>query len=118
MKYLLISLAIISIFITCSFPVVQEVSFISDTYEPTDHVEILSSWPRNRKFIEISKLEVSTGDRAEEELIDKAKEIGADAIVIGASHRRGYLEVPIDAGKTHRKVLLDRIQAIAIKYNP
>ena len=79
MRYILISLAIVFTLSGCGFPSVQEVRFITNTFEPTDHVEVLDSWPQDRKYIEISELEVSAGDQAEEALVEKAKELGADA---------------------------------------
>ena len=119
MKKKLLSFAIIFILASCSFPPVQEVRFITKTYEPTDHVEVLYSWPHDRNYIKISELEVSAGDHAEDSLIDKAKEIGADAIVIGAPHRHSQVYVPIN-GKiiSDRAVAFESIRAIAIKYKP
>ncbi|MGR9116132.1 MAG: hypothetical protein ACU85E_10225 [Gammaproteobacteria bacterium] len=115
MRYIL--LAIVLILTACGFSSVKEVKLISNTFEPSDHVEVLQTWPQDRKYIAISELEVSVGDQAEDALIEKAKEIGADAIVIGEKHRHGQVEAPID-GKTTDKVILNSVRAIAIKYRP
>lgn len=119
MKDILIVLTIAIMLTACGLPSVKEVRYITDTFEPTEQVEVLYTWPHDRKYIAISKLEVRAGDYAEEALTAKAKEIGADAIVMGPIQRHGRVEVPIDGnGKTTCRVTLDCVPAIAIKYRP
>ena len=108
----------------CGLPSVQEVRYTMDTYEPTTNVEVLQTWPRDRNYIEIAELEVSAGDQANNALLDEAKKMGADAIVIGPIHKHSKVYVPIDAGLINgtssgfRSVSLDSVRAIAIKFQP
>ena len=125
MKYT-ISLLLVVLFAlnACGLPSVQENRYTMDTYEPTTNVAILQSWPRDRKYIEIGDLEVSAGPQANDALLDKAKEMGADAIVIEPVHRHSQVSVPIDAqmgqgaSSSFRSVTLNSVRAIAIKFQP
>ncbi len=107
----------------CGVPPVQVNRYTMDIYEPTANVEILHTWPLNSKYIEIADLEVNAGgDRANDALLDKAMEIGADAIVIEPVHLHSQVYVPIDAEMQNgvsprfRKVALNSVRAIAIKF--
>jgi hypothetical protein len=110
--------------ISCGLPLVEVEKYTMDTFEPTTNVAILQTWPQDRKYIEIADLEVRAGDQAYDALLDKAKEMGADAIVIEPVHRHSQVYVPIDAqmGKGassgFRSVTLDSVRAIAIKFQP
>jgi hypothetical protein len=98
--------------------------YTSDTFEPTANVEVLQTWPRDRKYLEIAELEVSAGAKANNALLDKAKEMGADAIVIGPPHRHSQVQVPIGGtisdgpAGSFRGVPLNSVRAVAIKYQP
>ena len=125
MKYT-ISLFLVVLFAlnACGLPSVQENRYTMDTFEPTTNVAILQSWPRDRKYIEIGDLEVSAGHKANDALLEKAKEMGADAIIIEPVHRHSQVSVPIDAemgqggSSGFRTVTLDSVRVIAIKFQP
>jgi len=110
--------------LACGLPTVQEMRYTSDTFEPTATVEVLQTWPRDRKYLEIAELEVSASAKANNALVDKAKEMGADAIVIGPTHQHGQVHVPIGGtisdgpAGSFRGVPLNSVRAVAIKYQP
>ncbi|WP_155920533.1 hypothetical protein [Methylobacter luteus] len=94
-----------------------------DTFEPTADVEVLNTWPRDRKYFAIGELEVSTSDQANNALVRKARQMGADAIVLGPARERSQVYVPIDSplntnSVSFRGVSLNSVRAIAIKYEP
>jgi len=123
MRYTLILLGVIFALTACSLPQVREVRYISDTFEPTDKVEFLNTWPRERKYFAIGELEVSAGKHANNALLSKAREMGADAIVVGPAYERSQVYVPIESpsnttSSSYRGVPLNNVRAIAIKYEP
>jgi hypothetical protein len=125
MRHTIILLLVVLFALTaCGLPSVQEVRYTMDTYEPTTKVEVLQTWPRDRNYIEIAELEVSAGHQANNALLDEAKKMGADAIVIGPTHQHSKVYVPIDAGLINgtssgfRSVSLEGVRAIAIKFQP
>jgi len=119
MRYKLSLLVVLFALTACGLPSVQAVRYTMDTFEPTTNVEVLQTWPRDRKYIEIAELEVSAGDQANNALLDKAKEMGADAIVIEPAHRHGQAYVPIGGALSEsRAVTLNSVRAIAIKFEP
>jgi hypothetical protein len=121
MRYkLCLFLVVLFALTACGLPSVQENRYTMDTYEPTTNVAILQTWPQDRKYIEIADLEVRAGDQVYDALLDKAKEMGADAIVIEPVHRHSQVYVPIDKGASSafRSVTLDSVRAIAIKFQP
>jgi len=124
MRYQLILLIMLCSLSACGLPTVQEMRYTSDTFEPTATVEVLQTWPRDRKYLEIAELEVSASAKANNALVDKAKEMGADAIVIGPTHQHGQVHVPIGGtisdgpAGSFRGVPLNSVRAVAIKYQP
>jgi len=125
MRYQLILLIMLCSLLACSsLPTVQEMRYTSDTFEPTVNVEVLQTWPRDRKYLEIAELEVAAGAKANNALRDKAMEMGADAIVVGPPHRHGQVQVPIGGtisdgpAGSFRGVPLNSVRAVAIKYQP
>jgi len=125
MRYKLILLIILFSLFACSgLPSVREMRYTMDTFEPTANAEVLQTWPRDRKYLEIAELEVSAGSKANNALLERAKEIGADAIVIGPPHQHGQVHVPIGGtisdgpAGSFRGVPLNSVRAVAIKYQP
>jgi hypothetical protein len=125
MRYRLILLIILfSLFACGGLPTVREMRYTSDTFEPTANVEVLQTWPRDRKYLEIAELEVAAGAKANNALRDKAMEMGADAIVVGPPHQHGQVHVPIGGtisdgpAGSFRGVPLNSVRAVAIKYQP
>jgi hypothetical protein len=123
MRYTLTLLVVLFVLTACSQPQVREVKYTMDTFEPTADVEVLSTWPRDRKYFAIGELEVSTSDQANNALVRKARQMGADAIVVGPTRERSQVYVPIDSplnanSVSFRGVSLNSVRAIAIKYEP
>jgi hypothetical protein len=121
MRYTLSLLLVVLFSLTaCGLPSVQVVRYTMDTFEPTTKVKVLQTWPQDRKYIQIGELEVSAGDQANNALLDKAKEMGADAIVIEPAHQHGKVYVPINAGFSggYRNITLESVRVIAIKFEP
>ncbi|WP_020160765.1 MULTISPECIES: hypothetical protein [Methylobacter] len=123
MKYASVLLVVFFSLAACGPPTVQEVRYTRDTFEPTANVEVLDTWPRDRKYRQIAELEVSAGDHANDALVEKAREMGADAIVIGPAFQHSQVHVPIDsaingASRSYRAVPLNRVRGIAIKFEP
>lgn len=123
MRYTLTLLVVLFVLTACSQPQVREVKYTMDTFEPTADVEVLKTWPRDRKYFAIGELEVSTSDQANNALVRKARQMGADAIVIGPVRERSQVYVPIDSqlntnSTSFRGVSLNSVRAIAIKYEP
>lgn len=123
MRYTLTLLVVLFVLTACSQPQVREVKYTMDTFEPTADVEVLNTWPCDRKYFAIGELEVSTSDQANNALVRKARQMGADAIVLGPVRERSQVYVPIDSplntnSTSFRGVSLNSVRAIAIKYEP
>ena len=119
MRYKLSLLVVFFALTACGLPSVHDVRYTIDTYEPTTNVEVLRTWPLDRKYIEIAELEVSAGDQANNALLEEAKEIGADAILIEPPHIHSRVSVPIGNSINEvRSVTFTSIRAIAIKFVP
>ena len=106
-------------------PNVRYLEYTSEHYEPTQHVEVLHAKPPSRDFIELGVISVPAkiapidkGSRNPiDHLVDKAKSIGADAILIlGERSSGGAVLMP--AGNTYIAVpTTGKIEALAIRYN-
>mgnify|MGYP000843932878 CR=1 FL=1 len=123
MRSVLTLSVVLFVLAACSQPQVREVKYTMDIFEPTVDVEVLSTWPRDRKYFAIGELEVSTGDQANDALVRKARQMGADAIVVGPGRERSQVYVPIDSplntnSTSFRGVPLYSVRAVAIKYEP
>lgn len=123
MRYVLTLLVVLFLLTACSHPQVREVKYTNDMFEPTVDVEVLSTWPRDRDYFAIGELEVSASDQANKALVRKARQMGADAIVVGPVRERSQAYVPIDSplntnSTSFRGVSLSSVRAIAIKYEP
>lgn len=92
---------------------VKVVRYTPDTLPPTDRVEVLTSEP-TRDYSAIAELSVKEGDDAILELAEKAKAIGANAIILIGQRSGGAVAVPI--GNMVYAVPVNRVVAIAIKY--
>ena len=118
MKYLKFLFFILTIFFltSCSLPIPVRVASYTDTqYNPTNTIDVIRTNSVSRDYIELAELRTRVGilsrDQAIINIKEKAKEIGADAIIIlgketqGAIITTNTLAVPIQ----------DMV-AIAIKY--
>lgn len=94
------------------------------TYPPSDNVEVLRVKPVEDDFIELGELKLRLKKSTEENAIlymkDKAKAIGASAIVILGEQDEGSVAVPIATGYGGYPMYgtVDRryLKALAIRY--
>ena len=107
-------------FSACS-PSVNFMKYSEDNSPPTNSVEVLRSKPVEKEFVELGELslQIKKGIFGNQEeavlnLKKKAKEIGADAIIILGEESEGSVIVPI--GDSYTSVDKRYIKAIAIKY--
>lgn len=107
----------------CS-PNIRYLEYTSERYEPTQHVEVLQAKPPSRDFIELGVISVPAkiapidkGSRNPiDHLVEKAKSIGADAVLILGERSSGGV-VLMPAGNTYIAVpTTGKIEAIAIRY--
>ena len=104
----------------CS-PSVNFMKYSDDNYPPTNSVEVLRNKPVEKEFTELGELSIqvkkgifSNQEEVVLKLKEKAKEIGADAIIILGEESEGSVIVPI--GNLYTSVDKRFIKAIAIKY--
>ena len=106
----------------CS-PNIRYLEYTSEHYEPTQHVEVLHAKPPSRDFIELGIISVPAkiapidkGSRNPiDHLVEKAKSIGADAVLILGERAGGVILMP--AGNTNIAVpTTGKIEALAIRY--
>jgi len=120
MKKFLFNFGVIIFLISCAPTTVR---FSKNFYSPTKEIEILTEFPTNREFEKIAILTVSDEDifplkDPKSIFIDKAKELGADALVIdsvllGVSQSTIFY-VPGNSEIDPKDVLI--VWAYAIKY--
>lgn len=104
----------------CS-PSVNFMKYIEDNYPATNSVEVLRNKPVEKEYVELGELSLrvkkglfSNQEEAVLKLKEKAKEIGADAIIILGEDTEGNVIVPI--GNLYTTVDKRYLKAIAIKY--
>lgn len=121
MKTNTIKIIFILLFISGCSPSVNFMKYNEDNYPPTNSVEVLRNKPVEKEFVELGELSIQVkkgilGNQEEVvlKLKEKAKEIGADAIIILGEESEGSVIVPI--GKLYTSVDKRYIKAIAIKY--
>ena len=117
MKNLITIIFVTLLFLSCS-PSVNFMKYIEDNYPPTNSVEVLRKKPVEKEFVELGELSLRIKKSNQEEAVlflkEKAKEIGADAIILLGEDSEGSVIVPI--GNLYISVDRKSINAIAIKY--
>ena len=111
-KIILMFLLALAIF-SCT-PSVDFMRYSEEIYPPTNKIEVIRNKPVERDFVEIGELSVEKQENAILLLKEKAKEIGADAIIILGEKSDGGFLLPtpyiyLYSDETY-------IAAIAIKY--
>jgi|SRR5690554_2977710 len=121
MKIIVYLITLSTVFLISCSPSVNFMKYSEDNYPPTNSVEVLRSKPVEKEFIELGELSLqvkkgifSNQEEAVLKLKEKAKEIGADAIIILGEESEGSVIVPI--GQLYTSVDKRFIKAIAIKY--
>ncbi len=116
MKILIIIIAAL-LLCGCS-PSVNFMKYTENTYPPTNSVEVLRNKPVSQEYTELGELSLKIKKSNEEEAVlklkEKAKEIGADAIILLGENSEGSVLVPV--GNLYASVDMRYIKVIAIKY--
>lgn len=101
---------------------VKYMAYTGQKYPPSTSVEVLRAKPISREFIELGELRLRISSRNEETAVlslrEKAKNIGADAIVILGESSGGAVAVPITSGQNAMYSVVNKryLNALAIKY--
>lgn len=114
-------IATLAIGLTACTPLVHVSSLSSKTFPPTNEVEILATQVPSRRYVEIAELEVVNEYSREsqfEALKKKAKEVGANAVILVAEANKGAIAVDSWGayGGSAMVIPVRRIRGIAIRY--
>lgn len=112
MKKLLPLLVFLTFFISCSS--VDFLRYTDQTFEPTNEVEVFQTNPPEKEYTELGLLSTETGDDAIIDLKNKAKEIGANAIIIIGEKNKGTVAMPV--GNMAYGIPINELEAVAIRY--
>lgn len=112
MKKFLPLLIFLTIFISCSS--VEFLRYTDQTFEPTKEVKVFQTNLPEKDYIELGLLSAETGKNAIIDLQNKAKEIGANAIIILGERNKGTVAMPI--GNMAYGVPVNKLEAVAIRY--
>lgn len=120
MKRAILFLSIIAVLaLSCAMqPRVKVMRYTAEIFPPTTQIEVLHTKPVTRDYMEIGEIAIRLTKATEENavvyLIGKAKELGADAIMIIGERSKGAVAMPI--GTMAVAVPIRELYAIAIKY--
>lgn len=121
MKIKIILLFFVTLTIYGCSPSVNFMKYSEDDYPATNSVEVLRNKPVEKEYVELGELSLrvkkglfSNQDEVVLKLKEKAKEIGADAIIILGEETEGNVIVPI--GNLYTTFDKRYLKAIAIKY--
>jgi hypothetical protein len=99
-------------------PSVQVMRFIEESFPQTQNVEVLRTAPSEKEYVEIGEISLRVGSanrpNAILQISEKAKELGADAIILMGERNTGAVALPM--GNAMTAVTLQEIYVIAIKY--
>jgi hypothetical protein len=117
MKHLLILSTALLIFSACA-PSARFGRYTETTYQPTAEVEVFRSKPPGRPYTELGEIRLRIKKSNEDDAIfvlkEKAREIGADAVIILGEEYRGSAIVPV--GNMAIAVPKKDLVGIAIRY--
>ena len=98
MKYLLILLLPILFLFGCA-PRVQAIPYTEQLYPPTTAIEVFRTKMPQREYVELGEIWIDgTQADAVHRLVEKAKEMGADAIMLMPVVTDGYVSQDIHTG--------------------
>lgn len=117
MKIITYIIVLLIFLIGCSTPV-KVMRYTTEIFPPTQKVEVLRTKSIERDYIEIGEVSIrlkkSTESNAVALLAEKAKELGADAIILMGERSRGAVAMPV--GSMIAAVPLRELYGIAIRY--
>ncbi|MCW9705803.1 hypothetical protein [Fodinibius salsisoli] len=105
-------LLLLTIFISCSN--VDFLRYTDQTFEPTKEVKVFQTNPPEKDYMELGLLSAEAGNDAIVDLKNKAKEIGANAIIILGERNKGTVAMPV--GDMAYGVPINELEAVAIRY--
>jgi hypothetical protein len=111
-------LALIACAATPTAPTARFTRYTNADYPPTTEIEVLRTKPADRLYIELGEISLRLTKSNESDAIlmlkEKAKEIGANAILILGEQTRGAVAFP--AGYMAVAVPIRDLVAVAIRY--
>jgi len=106
-----------SVLIACA-PTARFARYTDLSFPSTTEVEVLRTKPADRPYIELGEIRLQLKKSNEDDAIlvlrEKAKEVGADAIVILGEQSRGAVLLPM--GSMTVAVPLRDLVAVAVRY--
>ena len=112
MKSILLLLISFTFFISCSS--VDFLRYTEQTFEPTQEFQVFQTNPPDKDYTELGLLSTETGKKAIINLKKKAKEIGANAIIIIGEKNEGTVAMPM--GNMAYGIPIKKLEAVAIRY--
>lgn len=109
--------------LSACMPSVHVMRYTTALFPPSSNVEILRTKPADREYIEIGEVSIRLKegalyqrlrDNAVLMLAEKAKELGADALILIGERQRGATYVPV--GRSVVGVNKQDLVGVAIKY--
>jgi uncharacterized protein YbjQ (UPF0145 family) len=99
-------------------PQAQVMRYTNEIFQPTSKCEVFHTKQIGRDYIEIGEVSVRLNKSTEENAIaylnEKAKELGANAIIIIGERTRGAVAMPV--GNMSVAIPIKDLYAIAIRY--
>lgn len=118
MKTLFILTVVFALSSCATTPRIKVMRYSETTYSPTSAVEVLRTKPSERPYEEIAELSIQLRPVDEEMVIvhlkEKAKSLGADALLIIGENTRGAVAIP--TGTIAVAVPIRFLNAVAIRY--
>ena len=120
MQRLVVLATILVLLVACApdAPAARFTRYTETTYPSTREVEVLRTKPADRPYVELGEIRLRLQRSNENDgilfLKEKAREVGADAIVILGEESRGTIMLP--AGNMVVAVPLRDLVSVAIRY--
>ena len=103
---------------SCGTPRIKVTRYTETTYAPTPAVEVLRTKPSEKPYEELGELSIQLRPSDEElavmHLKEKAKSLGADALLIIGENSRGAVAMPM--GTSAIAFPIRFLNAVAIRY--
>jgi len=109
-----IKILLITILLLFSCSHLKVIKFNDETYPPTSKIDVYQTKLPDKEYIEIAKVTIRKKGDYLETLIEEAKKIGADGLILLGDEHVGEQHLP--AGYSVYSVDIQDVGAIAIKY--
>jgi hypothetical protein len=118
MKKILLIILPLLLIVGCALPI-RVTPYTTMQYEATQNVEVMRTKPPDREYIEIAELRTRVGAAnrhlALPNMVEKAKQIGADAIILLGEQEQGKVLTGMGTAVPVAASIMDMV-GIAIKY--